>query len=148
MDCKFRKQVMKMLPDSMHIWLSKSFANFTGTAYQLCRQGLLSTSTYRICNAVQEMDTLHVLFCPHRIFQLYKHKVVSTLQLKLLALLEEDIFPLCFLEWMLDKEYTCIEGVLPNVMLSLQSIGRRNIWFSFLPSIFTQWVKWKYESTK
>jgi len=36
-DCKFRKQVMKMLPDSMHTWWSKSFANFTGTAYQLCR---------------------------------------------------------------------------------------------------------------
>ena len=33
-------------------------------------------------------------------------------------------------------------------MLSLQSIGRRNIWFSFLPSILTQWVKQKYESTK
>ena len=94
------------------------------------------------------MDTLHVLFCPHRIFQLYKHEVVSTLQLKLLALLEEDMFPLCFLEWMLDEEYECIEGVPPNVMFSLQSMGRRNIWFSFIPSIFTQWVRWKYESTK
>ena len=99
-------------------------------------------------NIVQETDTLHILFCPYRIFQLYKHEVVSTLQLRLLGLLEEDMFPLCFLEWMLDEEYTCIEGVPPDVMLSLQSIGRRNIWFSFLPSIFTQWVKWKYESTK
>ena len=36
-DCKFRKQVTKMLLDSMHIWLSKSFANFTGTAHQLYR---------------------------------------------------------------------------------------------------------------
>ena len=67
-DCKFRKQVTKMLPDSMHIWLSKSFANFTGTAHQLCRQGLLATSTCRMCNLVQEMDTLYVLFCLHRIF--------------------------------------------------------------------------------
>ena len=32
-DCKFRKQVTNMLPDSMHIWWSKSFANFTGTAH-------------------------------------------------------------------------------------------------------------------
>jgi len=78
-DCKFRKQVTNMLSDSMHIWWSKSFANFTGTAHQLCRQELLSTSTCRMCNTVQEMDTLHVLFCPNRIFQLYKNEVVSTL---------------------------------------------------------------------
>ena len=101
-----------------------------------------------MCNVVQETDTLHVLFYLYRIFQLYKYEVVSTLQLKLLALLEEDMFPLCFLEWMLDEEYEYIERVPSNVMLSFQSIGRRNIWFSFLPSIFTQWVKLKYESTK
>ena len=72
-----------------------------------------------MCNIVQEMDTLHVLFCPYRIFQLYKHEVVSTLQLKLLSLLDEDMFPLCFLEWVLDEEYECIKGVPTNVILSL-----------------------------
>ena len=72
-----------------------------------------------MCNVVQETDTLHVLFCPYSIFQLYKHEIVSTLKLKLLSLLDKDMFLLCFLEWMLDKEYEYIKGVPTNVMLSL-----------------------------
>ena len=51
-DYNFRKQEMKILLDLMCIWLSKSFANFAGTAHQLCRQEVLLTPTCRICNTV------------------------------------------------------------------------------------------------
>ena len=67
-DCKFRKQITNMLPDSMHVWLSKSFTNFSGTAHQLCRQGLLTADMCRMCNTKQEVDALHVLSCVHSIF--------------------------------------------------------------------------------
>ena len=36
-DWSFRKYVIQLLPDSMYIWLSKSFTNFTGIVHQLYR---------------------------------------------------------------------------------------------------------------
>ena len=49
---------------------------------------------------------------------------------------------------MLDPEYEAIEGIPEKVMSSLQQVGRRNVWFGTLPTIFLKWVCWKYESSK
>ena len=54
---KVRKEVLKHL----HIWLLKSFTNFTGIAHQLYSQNLLSSLKSRVCNLVEERDTLHIL---------------------------------------------------------------------------------------
>ena len=99
-------------------------------------------------NRVYEEDTIHLLYCSHYLFSLYRNEVVSTLQLKVLDLLDENMLPLCFLEWILDDNEENIEEVPDYVMPLLNSIGRRNIWFGFLPTIFVQWVKWKFESMK
>ena len=58
------------------------------------------------------------------------------LQLKILRLLEDDKFPLCLLEWMLDDEYLLIDGVPEDVMSSLLRVSKRNIWYGFLPLAF------------
>ena len=89
-----------------------------------------------MCNREHEEDTTHILYYSHHLFSLYRNEIVSILQLKVLRLLDKDMFPLCFLEWMLDDNEENIEEVPDYVMSSLNSIGRRNIWFSFLPSIF------------
>ena len=86
-DFNFRKLVTKILPDALHIWLSKSFTNFSGTAHQLCRQKLLPNSMCRMCKVEQETDTLHVLHCPHGVLQQHRNEVMSTLQLNVLGLL-------------------------------------------------------------
>ena len=44
-------------------------------------------------------------------FKIKKNETVSTLELKLLSLVDKDMFPLCLLEQMLDKECDCIKGV-------------------------------------
>ena len=66
----------------------------------------------------------------------------------MLSLGDEDMLPLCLLEWMLDSECGDIDEVPKEVMTALTKIGRRGVWFGFLPSIFTKWVRWKYDSTK
>ena len=76
---------------------------------------------------MNETDTWHALFCTYQLFYQYKNEVISKLQLKILSLLEEDMFPLCFLEWMLDNDYMQIEGVPEYIMSSLQQVSKRNI---------------------
>jgi hypothetical protein len=56
-DWNFRKSVIKLLPDSLYVWLSKSFTNFAGTAHQLHQQNIVSSPVYRMCNVVNEIDT-------------------------------------------------------------------------------------------
>ena len=97
--------MIQLLPDSMYIWLSKSFTNFAGTAHQLYRQNIVSSLVCRICNIKNEIDIWHVLFYTHQLLNQYRSEVISKLQLKILRLLEDDMFPLCLLEWMLDNEY-------------------------------------------
>ena len=147
-DWNFRKYVIQLLPDSMYIQLSKSFTNFSGIAHQLYRQNIVSSLVCRMCNVENETDTWHVLSCTHQLFNQYKSEVISKLQLKIFRLLEDDIFPLCFLEWMLDNEYIQIDGVLEHVMSSLQRVSKRNIWYSFLLLIFLKQIYQKYESIK
>ena len=101
-----------------------------------------------MCNVKPEVDTLHVLACEHSVFQNCRNEVVTALQLKVLRLLEEDMFPLCFLEWMLDDEHNHIEAIPQQVMSALNIVGRRSVWFNFLATRFMQWIKWKHESTK
>ena len=89
-----------------------------------------------MCNREYEEDTTHVLYCVHHLFSLHRNEIVFTLQLKVLRLLEENMFPLCFLEWMLDNNEDNVEEVPDHVIASLNLIGRRNIWFHFLPLTF------------
>ena len=97
-DWSFRKYVIQLLPDSMYIWLSKSFTNFTATAHQLYRQNIIFSPVYRMCNVKNEIDIWHVLFCTHQLLNQYRSEVISKLQLKILRSLEDDMFPLCLLE--------------------------------------------------
>ena len=80
-----RKDIVNLLPKSLHTWLSKSFTNFAGTAHQLHRQQIFSSSICRVCNSMDETDTLHVLSCPHKLFTQHKNEVASELQLKVRA---------------------------------------------------------------
>ena len=97
-DWRFRKSVIQLLPDSMYIWLSKSFTNFASTAHQLYRQNIVSSLVCRMCNVENEIDIWHVLSCTHQLFSQYRSEVISKLQLKILRLLEDNIFPLYLLE--------------------------------------------------
>ena len=58
------------------------------------------------------------------------------------------MFPLYFLELMLDNNKDNIEEVPDYVMTLLNLIRKRNIQFGFLPSTFLQQVKQKYKSMK
>jgi hypothetical protein len=55
-DSSFRKYVIQLLPDSMYIWLFKSFTNFAGTVHQLHRQNIVSSLVYRMCNVENKTD--------------------------------------------------------------------------------------------
>ena len=147
-DLKFRKRILNTMSASNLIWLSKSFTNFLGTAHQLCRQGLVSTSQCRMCTSASEEDLLHILQCKHEIFQDFRNETISLLQVKILPLLEEDMLPLSLLEWLLDDECDQIDSIPVEVMRELNRISRRNVWFGFLPTIFLQWIKWRYEEDK
>ena len=140
-DWCFRKSVVQNLPDETLMWLSKSFTNFTGTAHQLHRQNIVSSPACRMCNVEIENDTLHVLSCVHSLFTQHRNEKASTLQIQTLGLLEEDMLPLCLLEWMLDPTYELIEEVPVRVMSSLQQVSKRNVWFGFLPAMFLKWVR-------
>ena len=147
-DCSFRKQIISNLSTSMRIWLSKGFTKFTGTAHHLCRQGLVTTNLCRMCSSVPEEDMLHVLLCKHATFNTYRNEIISHLQVKILPLLDADMLPLCLLEWLLDEECLEIDSLPTEVMSSLSAVGKRGVWFGFLPTLFMKWIKWKYESTK
>ena len=140
--------MIQLLLDSMYIWLSKSFTNFTTTAHQLYRQNIVSSLVCRMCNIKNEIDIWHILFCTHWLLNQYRSEVILKLQLKILRLLEDNMFPLCLLEWMLDDEYLLIDGVPEDIISSLLRVSKRNIWYGFLPLAFLKWICWKYESTK
>ena len=55
-DWSFRKSAIQLLPDSMYIWLSKSFTNFAGTVHQLYRQNIISSPVCRMCNVENKTD--------------------------------------------------------------------------------------------
>ena len=101
-----------------------------------------------MCNQDTEKDTLHVLMCKHGLFCQCRNEKITTLQLQLIKSLDEEMLPLCLLEWMLDSRYEEIEGIPEKVMSSLQQVGRRNAWFGALPIVFIKWVRWKYGSSK
>ena len=100
----------------------------------------------RVCNAEKEKDMLHILRCKHRIFSQFRNEKVTILQLQCIKMLDEDMLPIYLLEWILDPEYELIEGVPGTAMSALQQIGRRNMWFGIIPTVFLSWVRWKYES--
>ena len=106
------------------------------------------TSQCRMCLSALEDDMLHTLLCAHDIFNDYRNEVISLLQIKILSLLDEDMLPLCLLEWLLDEESVVIDGIPTNVMTSINTVGKRSAWFGFLPTMLIKWVRWKYESTK
>ena len=115
-----RKAIVELLSKSLLMWLSKSFANFAKTAHQLHWQKIVSSSVFIVCNAMDETDALRVLSHPHMLSIQYKHKVESALQLKILGLLEGDMFLLYFLEWILDDDYDKIKDLPESAMALLQ----------------------------
>ena len=86
-----------------------------------------SSSVCRMCNRDIENDTMHVLLCPHRLFTQHRNEMVSMIQLKLLGLIEEDMLPLCLLEWMLDPTHEKIDNVPVRIMPSLLQVGKRKV---------------------
>lgn len=119
--------MLTTLSSPMLIWLSKSFTNFSGTAHQLCRQSLVTTHQCRMYHIEREDNMLHALFCSHSVFQNYKNEVISLLQIKLLSLLDEDMLPLCLLEWMLDDECEVIDEIPTEAMTVLKMIEKRGV---------------------
>ena len=101
-----------------------------------------------MCSSAPEEDALHALLCKHATFNNYRNEIISHLQVKILPLLDADMLPLCLLEWLLDEECSEIDGLPAEVMNSLSAVGKRGVWFGFLPTLFMKWIKWKYESTK
>ena len=92
-----------------------------------------------MCNQDKEKDVLHVLTCKYGLFHQFRNEKITTLQLQLIKLLDEDMLLLCFLEWILDLRHKEIKGILEKVMSSLQQVGRRNVWFGALSIIFIKW---------
>ena len=45
--------------------------------------------------------------------------MIADLQLKVLGILETDMFPTCLLEWMLDKDFGSVDGIPQEVMSDL-----------------------------
>ena len=74
-DCSFRRVVIDVVPNNLQIWLSKSFTNFTNTAHQLFRQGLVTTEVYRMCNVDKEDETARVLHCKYTLFNSIEMKL-------------------------------------------------------------------------
>ena len=101
-----------------------------------------------MCSSVPEEDILHILLCKHSLFNDYRNEVISRLQVKILLLLDEDMLPLCLLEWLLNDECAEIDGLSAEVMNTLSIVGKREVWFGFLPTLFIKWVRWRYDSTK
>ena len=79
---------------------------------------------------------LYVLCHKYQLFHRFKQEEVSKMQLSAINLSDNDVFPLCFLEWLLESEDETIDQLLSEVITSLKSIHKRNMWFGFLPSIF------------
>ena len=101
-----------------------------------------------MCSSVPQEDTLHVLLCKHSSFNDYRNEAISHLQVKILPLLDEEMLPLCLLEWLLNDECAEINILTTEVMNALSTVGKRGVWFSFLPTLFIKWVRWRYDSTK
>ena len=70
-------------------------------------------------NRKYEEDTSHVLYFLHHLFSLHGNEIVSTLQLNVFGLLEENMLPLYFLELMFNDNKDNIEEVLDYVMTLL-----------------------------
>ena len=64
-DYSLRKSIVKLLPPQIHVSLAKNFTNFTRIAYQLDRQGILSSPICRMHNVENENNILHLLHCKH-----------------------------------------------------------------------------------
>ena len=142
-DCGFRRVVVDIVLNNPHIWLTKSFTNFTSTAYQLLRQGLVTTEVCQMHNADKEVNSTHVLCCNHALFEQHRHKIISLLQLKIINLLDTDMFLSYLLEQMLKENFDTIKGVPNKVMETLQSTEKRNIWYRILLTKITNQIKWK-----
>ena len=97
-DWEFRKLIINNLSVGQQMWFSKSFTNFSGTAHQLHSQNIAPSDMCRMCNHDKERDILHVLTCKHGLFCQFRNEKITTLQLQLMQLLDEDMLLLCFLE--------------------------------------------------
>ena len=62
-DWVLREMILRETPKHIHLWLSKSLLNFSGTSHQLNRQKLCSTTARRCCLIEPELDTMHMLDC-------------------------------------------------------------------------------------
>ena len=72
-----------------------------------------------MCYREHKEDTTHVLKYSHHLFQLHRNKIVLILQFKVLGLLDENMFPLCFLQWILNENEENMEEVLDYITSSL-----------------------------
>ena len=87
-----------------------------------------------------ELDTLHVLDCAHDPFVEFKRHLFVQLQHEVLLLTEADLTPLLLLESMLQKEFSPIPNLPPQVNSDLQRFGKRNMWHGFFPKSLSKWI--------
>ena len=128
------------IPKHLHLWFSKSLMNFAGTAHQLHRQQLCSSSICRCCLSEQELDTLHCLDCTHALFVEYKRHLFTRLQQQVLELTDNDLTPLLLLDSMLNTEFCPIPTLPDHINSDLQHFGRRNMWHGIFPVSLSSWV--------
>ena len=76
-DFPARFRAFQTLPHHLHLWASKSFCNFTGTANRIHQQGLWPSSLCRCCNSIDECNTSHILICECNILSDYRTLIME-----------------------------------------------------------------------
>ena len=89
-----------------------------------------------MCSSVPEEDTLHVNLCKYSPLNIHRNEAISCLQVKTLPLLDEDMLPLCLLEWLLNDECVEIDDLMTEVINTLSTVGKREACFGFLATLF------------
>ena len=84
------------------------------------RQGLVDSKVCRCYSKENDEDTLYTLFCSNEYYSTYRTRLISNLQVQVILLADSDIFPLCILENVLNKECMLLDEVLSKINLELK----------------------------
>ena len=82
-------------------------------------KNIVSSLVYRVYNSVYETNTLYVNLYSHILFTQYKSKVVSTLWITVLGILDRDMLLLYFLECILDNNFGEIDSLPESIIVPL-----------------------------
>ena len=90
----------------------------------------------RACGSHEETDTLHVLCCENANLHVCRQEIINDLRLKMLGIADEDLTPLCHLQWLFQEdEMPEMPGEAHEV---IKRVDRRNIWHGFVPAVLSR----------